>query len=312
MRLGGRRRLGTDHRRADRNRPAERNHRPRPRLFTRKHRQPERNRRMRTSINGTVWSSLSKATGQEYPWRDRVRHAAEAGYDGIEMGGTEKSLGKAADVRAFIEDNGLQISSWAASVTYNPYKPNTDQYRESLRYAAEIGAKIVTVCGGFIPNQRRNTYPFDYDMFAGNLGKALAYAHKLGLEIAFHPHRGCVVETVAEARQMAKRLPDLKFCIDTAHLEASGEDAMKFITAFSKRIIATHIKDYSWKRDSFVEPGKGDGSLDVSACIAKLERAGYKGWYTIELDKHWDKFKQRPTPVQVGRQCRKFLRGCNL
>lgn len=267
---------------------------------------------MRSSVNGTIWGSLAKVTGEKYSWQDRVRDTSKAGFDGIEMGGTEKSLGKAADVRAFIEDNGLAISSWFAGVTYNPHKPNTLQYRESLRYAAEIGVEVVTVCGGFMANQRRNTYPFDYDMFAGNLGAALTYAHKLGLEIAYHPHRGCVVETIAEAREMVKRLPDLKFCLDTAHLEASGEDAMKFIRAFGKQIINTHIKDYSWKRDSFVEPGKGDGKLDVAACIAKLEKGGFRGWHVIELDQQWDRFRQRPTPLQVARRCRKFMRSCGL
>ncbi len=262
---------------------------------------------MKTAVNGTVWGALSKVLGSKHGWQDIVAQAAEAGYEGIEMGGTEKSLGKAADTRAFIEKHGLQIAAWFANVTYNPYPPNTASYQESIRYAADLGVDTVTVCGGFMPNQRRNTYPFDYDMFAGNLGKAMRFARKLGITLAYHPHRGSVVETIAETRAMVKRLPSMRLCIDTAHLEACGEDVQKFIAAFAPRIVATHIKDYSWKRDSFVEPAKGDGKLDVGKAIAALRRRGYDGWYTIELDKAWDKFPERPEPLVVAKRCRRFL-----
>lgn len=267
---------------------------------------------MRTAVNGTVWGALGKALGTKYGWKDIVRQAAEAGFEGIETGGTEERMGPADETLAFFEANNMQIAAWFASVTYNPYPPNTKSYKDSMRYAKKLGVKIVSVCGGFIPNQRRNTYPFDYDMFAGNLGKAMEYADKLGLEIAYHPHRGCVVETIAETREMIKRLPDLKLCIDTAHLEACNEDVMKFIKTFQKRIIGTHIKDYSWKKDSFVEPGKGDGRLDVAKAVKALEKGGYKGWYTIELDKAWDKFPTKPEPLKVAKQCRRFLKSCGF
>jgi inosose dehydratase len=267
---------------------------------------------MRTAVNGTVWGSLSKALGKTYGWQDIVREAAAAGYEGVELGGNEKSLGKPADCLAFVREQGLDIAAFFAGVTYNPWKPNTEQYREAMRYAAELGVTTITVCGGFMPNQRRNTYSFDYDMFAGNLGAAMRYAERLGLEVAFHPHRGCVVETIGEALQMVKRLPRLKFCIDTAHLEACNEDALKFIRLFGKRITATHIKDYSWKQDSFVEPGKGDGKLSVSSCVKLLQKQGYQGWYTIELDRKWDGVKRVPQPLDVARNCRRYLRTCGV
>lgn len=262
---------------------------------------------MRTAVNGTIWGGLSKVHGKQYSWQDIVRETAEAGFKGIEMGGSEGRMGPAREVRRFIESSGLQISSWFANVTYNPYPPNKADYEASIRYAGELGVGIVTVCGGFMPNQRRTTSAPDYDMFAGNYARAMKAAKRAGVTLAFHPHRGCVVETIAETREMVRRLPDFRICIDTAHLESCREDALKFISTFGDRIVATHIKDYCWKRDSFVEPGKGDGALDVARCMAALRREGYKGWYTIELDKAWDKFPGKPEPLAVARSCRRWL-----
>ena len=266
---------------------------------------------MQTAINGTVWSGLGKALGVTYDWKRIVSEAAQAGYEGIEMGGSEESLGKARDTRAFIEGRGLRIAAWFASVTYNPWAPNTAAYQKAIRYAAELEVPLVTVCGGFMSNQRRNTMASDYDMFAGNLGRAMRFAARHGVTLAFHPHRGCIVETITETRALLKRLPDLRLCIDTAHLEACGENTVAFIKAFGPAIIATHIKDYSWKQDSFVEPGKGDGTLDVAKAITALRAKGYSGWYTIELDRNWERCKQRPQPLAVARRCRKFLAALN-
>jgi inosose dehydratase len=262
---------------------------------------------MKTAVNGTVWGGYAKFTGAAYDWKQFVREAAEAGYEGVEIGGSEKSLGKPAECRAFVESCGLEIAAFSANVTYNPWPPNTESYRQSLRYAAELGVTTIMTCGGFIPNQRRNTYPFDYDMFAGNLGRAMEYAERRGLTIAYHPHRGSVVETIREAAEMVRRLPTLKFCIDIAHLEASGENALAFIERFHRRIIYTHIKDYSWKRDSFIELGKGDGKLDPAACVRRLARHGYDGWLALELDKKYPVKGKVLTPLESARMCRRYL-----
>lgn len=263
---------------------------------------------MKTAINACLWRGGAKFCGTEYDWRTFVREAAEAGYEGVELGGSRETLGTPRECRSFVEGLGLEIAAFGNNVTYNPWRPNTTSYQRSIRYAAALGVKTIMTCGGFLPNQRRNTYAFDYDMFAGNLGAAMAYAEKHGSTIAYHPHRGSVVETVAEARQMAKRLPELKFCVDIAHLEASGEDALKFIRTFKDRIISTHIKDYSWKKDSFAELGRGDSKLDVAQCVGALKRIGYDGWLVVELDKKWT--ARDPSPLESAKRCRRYLVRC--
>jgi len=262
---------------------------------------------MRVSISIMTWNSFSKEHKKKGKLSEIFKEVSMTGYEGVEIGGNEDNLGSPESLKKLLKKYNLEIAGFATSVTYNPYKPNTLAYRKSMRYASKIGAKLMMICGGFLPNQRRNTYSFDYDMFAENLYKAILFAKELGLNCAYHPHRGCIVETIKETKEMIKRIPELQLCPDIAHLEAVGEDAVKFIKKFKKRIIYIHLKDYSWKKDVFTELGKGDSKLDVSECVKELQRIGYNGWLTVELDKTFR------TPYESAKISRRYLKKyCNI
>lgn len=262
---------------------------------------------MKTAMNACTWNGYARHMEEDFDVERFFAEVAEAGFEGIEVGGGKKRLGTPSQCRKRAQANGLELAAAGASVTYNPHPPNTKQYREAMRYAAELGVKYLMVCGGFIPNPRRTTYPFDYDLFADNLGRAIDFAESLGLELAYHPHRGCVVETIAETAEVTGRLPRMKICVDIAHLEASGEDAVQFIRTFRDRIVYTHIKDYHWAKDTFIELGEGDGKLDVARCVAELTSGGYDGWLTVELDKKWSGKNPRK-PLASAKACRTYLK----
>ena len=89
-------------------------------------------------------------------------------------------------------------------------------------------------------------------------------------------------------------------------MQAAGDDAVRFCRVLGKRIIYTHLKDYTWKHNRFTELGRGDGRLDLAACIRELRRHGYDGWLTVELDKNFGPNDR--TPLASARISRKFLR----
>ena len=90
--------------------------------------------------------------------------------------------------------------------------------------------------------------------------------------------------------------------MDTAHLEASGDDALAFIRRFGRKIIYTHIKDYDVKKNVFTELGRGNTRLDVGQCLKALKKTGYDGWLTVELDKTFR------TPLESARISRRYLK----
>jgi len=267
---------------------------------------------MKVAINSCTWGGYAHFKKTPLTAEHFFAEAAAAGYAGVEVGGGKDFLGKPADCLALASRHGLEIAAYGTSVTYNPWKPNTIAYRADIDYAAELGVKMLMVCGGFMPVARRNTYDFDYDMFAGNLGALIAYAAKRGIVAAFHPHRGCIVETTEEAAKMVKRLKALKFCVDTAHLEGAGSDALKFIRTFCKRCVYAHVKDFRWDTGAFTELGKGKSKLNVAACVAELRKMGTVEWICVELDKNFDGENPR-TPLESAKISRRYLKSkCGL
>lgn len=208
----------------------------------------------------------------------------QAGYDGVEMGGDETTLGKAADLRRMIEDHDLGIAAWSGNVTANPYPPNTEAYRRAFDYAAALGGPVIAVCGGFLPESRRNTFDSDYELFAENLGAADEYARSLGLTLTFHPHRGCIVETNEEMERLWTLLPDLAVCLDTGHTAAVRSSPQALIRARPGRVKHVHLKDFDTDKRQFAELGEGNVGLDFPDVFRTLDEDGYHGWLVVERD----------------------------
>ncbi len=260
---------------------------------------------MKLAVNSCNWDCYAKAVGGLEDFEKFLSEAKEAGCDGVEVGGLDKVFASPAEAKRTIAGYGLEIAAYGAAVTYNPWPPNTEDYQRAIRFAAKLDVEVLMVCGGFLGNSRRNTNDSDYDIFAGSLAAAVKFAKEHGMRIAFHPHRGCICETKAETRKIIDRVPELELCADIAHLSACGDDAVAFIRHFADKIIHTHIKDYDGRADRFMELGKGDGNLDIPACIRALQDASFEGWLTIELDRAWD--ESLPTPLESTRISADYL-----
>ncbi len=240
---------------------------------------------MLTATNQHNWRRQFTAEEREFDLDQFLREVAELGMAGIEARIKEEWTGPAPHLKHKLAEYHLQAIAVGSGVHAEHNQPNVETYTNDIEAAAELGAPLLMVCGGFLANNRRNTYPEDYDRFAEALGAAMQIATDHGVTLAFHPHRGCIVETIAETRQMVERLPDLKICMDTAHLAASGEDAAKFAEAFADRIVHTHIKDYDPATREFRTPGDGDSPLcDLGAVLRILKANGYTGPLCLELD----------------------------
>jgi inosose dehydratase len=214
---------------------------------------------------------------------DRLLQAAhDIGYHGVEAGGGEEHLGPPEQFQEKLAGLGLKLFAYAGNVTVIVHEPATERFRRQAAEARAYGAPLLAVCGGFLPNNRRNTYQEDYDGFAENLKLCMGIAAEAGVPFAFHPHRGCIVETIAETERILERVPGLQLLVDTAHLQSCGADPVEFIRRFGERIIHTHIKDYNADTHQFCELGLG--CVDLKGCLDGLVAAGYRGVLCVERD----------------------------
>lgn len=258
---------------------------------------------MKVGHQAMTWSGWWKKNDIPFDVETLLREVKEAGYDGVELGGTAERLGPADRLKERLAAHGLEVPAWAVSVTANPWPPNTEQYRRSMDYAAEMDRKILMCCGGFLgEGGRRNTFDDDYKLFAENLRAAQEYASQYGQTIAYHPHRGCIVETVEEVDRLFRFEPNVMLCPDTGHLVSVRADPVELIRKYADKILHTHVKDFDVETHEFAELGRGNAGQDFAGIFAALKDIGYDTWLVVERD-------NPPMPgIESAKISREFLR----
>ena len=257
---------------------------------------------MKIAHQAMTWQGWWRKNDVPFDLETLLREMKEAGYDGLEIGGDRESLGAPERFKELLAANELELCAVAISVTANPHPPNTEQYRRSIDYAAEMGVTMLMCCGGFLGVNRRNTFEDDYELFASNLRAAKEYADRYGLPIAFHPHRGCIVETLEEVDRLMAHEPGVELCPDTGHLLSVRSDPVELIRRYPDSIVHMHLKDFDEQTGAFAELGRGNCGQDFEGIFAALDEIGYDGWIVVERD-------ASPMPgVESAAISREFLR----
>jgi inosose dehydratase len=121
-----------------------------------------------------------------------------------------------------------------------------------------------------------------------------------GLKFSVHPHMWTQLENRREIDTIAESTDPrhVNFVVDTGHITMAGIDPVELTRAYSSRIVEFHLKDVMpenkggarqrrerndvMKDPIFFELGKG--GVDFPALKAHLDKTGWQGWLTVELD----------------------------
>lgn len=218
---------------------------------------------------------------------DRVRAAAAAGFDTVEMWSTlDKDVAGLARVLA---ETGVSMSSVLAEPRTNFTLPGTDLapffdgLRRGLDNAATLGSpRLVLGSGIGFPGAKR----------AANLARlvevfteAVEVAAGSGVTLVLEPvntrvdHPGALLDRTADAVQVVREVgsPTLKVLYDLYHSVAESEDPATVLDASADVIDYVQIADV---------PGRGEpgsGAIDWAASLAVLRAAGYAGPIGLEF-----------------------------
>lgn len=125
-----------------------------------------------------------------------------------------------------------------------------------------------------------------------------AVAAESGMQHAFHPHVGALVQEDAETRAVLEHT-DTQLVLDTAHLTLGGSDPAALVASHADRIGLVHLKDVDpgvavRLRSGEVTlmqavqqglfPPLGEGSVPLAEIIGVLEQARPELWYVLEQD----------------------------
>lgn len=145
----------------------------------------------------------------------------------------------------------------------------------------------------------------EWSTLLGNLDEASDIAAAAGITLAIHPHLGTLVLTPSEIERVLEG-SKIKFCLDTGHGIAGGNDVVELVRQVGDRLVMVHLKDA--RNDLFARLNRGeieffdavaegifcslgDGDLPIDALFEALRSIGYQGWLVLEQDA---RFLERP------------------
>jgi len=161
-------------------------------------------------------------------------------------------------------------------------------------------------------------------VIADGLAKVDEICAEHGLVQTLHPHVGTLVESRRDV-ELALELSDVRWCLDTGHLQIGGVDPVAFAREHGSRVGHVHLKDMDtaiatqvMNRELSLLAGVqrglfrelGDGDVAVDDVILALEGHGYSGWYVLEQDTALTQGLPAPGsgPVEAVRRSLDYLR----
>ena len=235
--------------------------------------------------------------------------AREAGFSGIELGGTFPR--QAAGLRALLAPHGLDV----AGAWFGGRLLVDDVAAEVARAQAHLALLKAMDCRVFIYAETSNAIHGDADAplsgaprlpkpswgpFGDRLTRFAQVVAGEGLRLAYHPHLGTVVEGPADIAAFLDHTDGaVGLTLDTGHAALAGVDAVGLIRRHSARIAHVHCKDVrrpvfdalSARGGSFLDgvvagmfTAPGDGELDWDGVMAALADIAYQGWLVVEAE----------------------------
>lgn len=195
-----------------------------------------------------------------------LKQSSEIGYDGVEL---LKHDNSAEETVKLLKKYGLYAPS--AHIGKEYLEKN---FNEILEFHKKIGAEYVIIpWESYEDNKLRETIDF--------LNKASVEAKSYGLKVGYHNHSHefkkidgkYIIDHLFENTN-----EDVVFELDVYWIYKGGEDPIKYIEKFGKRVQLVHLKQSNSEKENVDFP---DGILDMKKII---EAAKYANHFIVEQE----------------------------
>jgi sugar phosphate isomerase/epimerase len=191
-----------------------------------------------------------------------------------------------------------------------------DDHMRLVRFIKLFGCDHLKINTG----QRRSegTTADDLKTMAATLNELGRRIHDEGLNFGVHAHMWTQFENRREVDAIAEATDPkyVQFVLDTGHVTMAGMDPVELTRALGHRIIEFHLKDVKPehrggakkrvdRNDPMTDPiffPLGMGGVDFPGIKAQLDKIGWHGWLTVELDSS----PSRP-PKESARISREYI-----
>ncbi len=227
---------------------------------------------------------LFSEAGPDYA--DRVRAAASAGFDAVEMWGTaEKDV---PAIAAALSETGVSMTSVIAEPRTNfalPWEVMDDFFAgldRGVEAARTLGCPRIVIGSGVGFGGAKRTA--NHERLAGIYAQAVERTQGSGVTLVLEPvntrvdHPGTLLDHTADAVAVVKAVgsDSFKLLYDLYHSVTQGEDPAAELAG------AAGLVDYVQIADSAGRGEPGTGGIDWPARLADLRSAGYAGPIGLE------------------------------
>lgn len=228
----------------------------------------------------------------ELGWEDRVEAAARCGFEGVELNPPLPYRVPAQRFARLLRDAGLScplivapIGEGAARFGHACVPDERAGFRASVAtmidYAIVAQVPLVHVSAGLMPeNVARDAAEAVY---LENIVWAAQQASDAGLLLCIEPvcemrTPGFFLQTTAQALDLIARTgrDDIGLVFDVFHVEMQEGSACAALPALLPHIAHVQVSDTPNRHRP------GIGAIDISAILAGLAQAGYRGWIGCE------------------------------
>ncbi len=249
---------------------------------------------------------LNASTIRPAPLLEKIRIAAETGYQAIELWHDELDAhlaegGTLEQVRQAVDEHGLQVPTtimlkgWC-DTTGEEHQRAIQECRRRLAQAQAIGAQYA-IAGP--PHG-----PVDWDLAARNYAELL----DIGLEYGVRPAMEYLgfaqqINTIEAALRIMNESghPEATIVLDPFHVFRGGGSMETIAQLDANRIAISHFNDApaTPPREQQHDPDRvmpGDGVIDLKRYVSLLRQIGYNRWLSLELFRR-DLWEQDPREV---------------
>jgi inosose dehydratase len=254
------------------------------------------------------------ASDPSYPaWREVLRHNAEAGYKGIELGPVGYMPEDPSELGDALSEFDLELIGGVVFRPYHDVAAWDDVLDGTLRTCKALsahGAKHLVLIDSISP-RRAPTAGRASEAEQMDKAEWIAYHDRIaetakigvdhGLTVGIHAHAGGFMDFEPELDRLLSEVDEsiLKICFDTGHHSYAGFDPVAFMKRNMSRISYMHFKDIdpvvkadvvAKRTDFYTACGQGifcnlgQGDVDFASVRQVLIDNNFEGWCTVEQD----------------------------
>ncbi len=235
------------------------------------------------------------------------REAREAGYRNVEsfVNYFTEYLDRPQELRKKVDAIGVQFVTISNGGSMPMHFEDPAQHDKILaehmrlvRFLRALGCDHLKINTG--PRRPTGTTDEDLRRMASVFNRLGKQIQAEGMKFGVHAHLWTQFENRREIDSIMRQTdPQLVgFVLDTGHITMAGMDPVELTTALGNRIIEFHLKDTTpehrggakrrpERNDPMTNPiffELGTGGVDFQGIKAELDKIGWRGYWTVELD----------------------------